>query len=226
MSTPREAPPEVTSEMVEATVKLLLAGYATKETLQAIADTTQIPFKALATTFGILSRIRRLYRDPAHIQRIFDTKAMTRKPKTAVQVVEKANGMYRVAFLLNSARRIHLGGPEQQNQEQMYWHMHNKATIRRNDMARAVDRMYAVHGVQGMLGWHATMDVRTSAECRAAHGKNFKLLEPPVIGYPGTVHPNCRCTPGLVWPGAKMVNESSAVRNSDSARIFESGTAF
>src|SRR5688500_10155209 len=118
MSTPREQapPPEVTSEMVEAAVKLLLAGYGTEETLQAIADTTQIPFKALDTTFSMLSRIRSLYQGADKIQRIFDTKAMKRKPKTAVDVVRMANAMYRVAFLLNSARRIHMGGPEQLNQ--------------------------------------------------------------------------------------------------------------
>jgi hypothetical protein len=48
----------------------------------------------------------------------------------------------------------------------------------------------------GLLGWYAVMDDRTSRECREANGRNFKPTKVPAIGFPGAVHPSCRCKPG------------------------------
>jgi len=47
-----------------------------------------------------------------------------------------------------------------------------------------------------MLGWHTVIDGKTSRECRRADGKNFYVDRMPLIGYPGSVHPSCRCEPG------------------------------
>lgn len=52
----------------------------------------------------------------------------------------------------------------------------------------------------GLLGWYATMDDRTSAECKKANGRNFDPVRIPPIGLPGTVHPHCRCRPGPPFP--------------------------
>lgn len=54
----------------------------------------------------------------------------------------------------------------------------------------------------GLLGWYAVMDERTSAECRKANGRNFDPTNIPPIGLPGTVHPHCRCKPGPPFPGS------------------------
>ena len=62
-----------------------------------------------------------------------------------------------------------------------------------------------------LVGWKAVMDSRTSAECAAANGKNFPADRPPVIGWPGAVHPHCRCVPTKPYAGAGMVDESAAV---------------
>ena len=55
------------------------------------------------------------------------------------------------------------------------------------------------------LGWYAVRDSRTSPECRAAHGRNFYADAMPRIGFPGMVHPRCRCLPGTPFPGAALV---------------------
>ena len=56
-----------------------------------------------------------------------------------------------------------------------------------------------------LLGWYTVRDARTSAECLAADGRNFSASAPPLIGYPGAVHPHCRCYPGPAHPGGRML---------------------
>lgn len=57
-----------------------------------------------------------------------------------------------------------------------------------------------------ILGWKAQMDDRTTAECRAADGKNWILERPPKIGLPGTVHVHCRCQPVPPYPTRRLVD--------------------
>lgn len=138
------------------------------------------------------------------------------KPVTAVQLTERANLRYRAAFLVVSLRRLVRGG--ELAREVTLWRTHVRAQRRRLVMGRRVDEQRWVYGE--LLGWHATLDRRTSDECRAAHQKNFYALRPPVIGYPGTTHPHCRCRPGAPFDGAKLVDESLTVRRSDAATGF------
>jgi hypothetical protein len=60
----------------------------------------------------------------------------------------------------------------------------------------------------GLLGWYSRNDDRTSAECLAAHGKNFDPNVIPPIGYPGSVHPHCRCRPGPAHKTNLLVGQS------------------
>jgi len=78
--------------------------------------------------------------------------------------------------------------------EKRFMAMHLTASQRRVTAATAVDGMAEAYGP--LLSWNAVMDSRTTAECRAADGKSFYAARPPAIGYPGTVHPHCRCTAG------------------------------
>jgi SPP1 gp7 family putative phage head morphogenesis protein len=87
--------------------------------------------------------------------------------------------------------------------EKRYMNLHLSASQRRVTAATAVDGMAGAYGP--LLSWNAVMDARTTAECRAANGKSFYAATPPAIGYPGTVHPHCRCTPGSPRPGAPIL---------------------
>ena len=69
-----------------------------------------------------------------------------------------------------------------------------------------VDMATMTYGL--LLGWHTVIDKRTSAECYWANGQNFHADQMPAIGYPGAVHPHCRCYPGAPFPGGKLLSPS------------------
>lgn len=78
--------------------------------------------------------------------------------------------------------------------EQRFFNQHMAAVSNRRKAAAAVDSAAKRYGDE--LGWYAKMDKITSEECRQANGKNFSASRLPQIGWPGSVHPNCRCKPG------------------------------
>jgi hypothetical protein len=125
-----------------------------------------------------------------------------------VTAAEEAN--YRAAFLLNSSRRIEdawrrgVAPADQAKREIHYWALHHKAAANRLAMARGVD--VAAQSFGQVLGWYATLDDRTSTECRRAHGHNFRADQRPLIGWPGTVHPSCRCRPGVPFVNSVPVD--------------------
>lgn len=87
--------------------------------------------------------------------------------------------------------------------ERRYYAQHLLASWGRMDAAARVDSAAGQYGL--LLGWNAEMDRRTSAECRHADGKNFLADAMPLIGYPGMVHPHCRCFPSRPFPGAPIL---------------------
>src|ERR1017187_8172860 len=94
--------------------------------------------------------------------------------------------------------------------ERRYYSMHTAAMWNRATAAGKTDMEAAVHG--DLLGWNAMDDAKTSAECRAADGKNYHASAMPVIGYPGSVHPHCRCYPGPAHPGAPLLSSRGRIR--------------
>lgn len=144
----------------------------------------------------------------------------------ALSAVQKAmreqNLLRRAQFLLNSAKRLTTQLGERPNLAQVtaavtkeltYFAAHQAAVKNRVSKAAAIDLVATEvgkpHPVTGkpnqLVGWEATMDHRTSAECREAHGKNFLVTKIPAIGLPGSVHPHCRCKARKPWPTDKMV---------------------
>ena len=121
-------------------------------------------------------------------------------PKSAQEVVANLLPQYRAAFIASATRRVSTavnnGVPLNQalDRERHYFQQHTIITKRRVAAAQAVDKIAASN--KRKVGWYATLDNRTSPECRAAHGKNFYSDRLPPIGYPGAVHPSCRCKPG------------------------------
>lgn len=142
---------------------------------------------------------------------------------------------YRAAYLLAAATRVQRAvdrRPAGQSQaealrqaaqrERQFYRQHLDAQARRRQVAAQVDVAALRHGVPfidgatgvatKLVGWHARLDDKTSPECRAADGANFPANRPPQIGWPGAVHPHCRCRPGAPFATARMVDTTSTQR--------------
>lgn len=87
--------------------------------------------------------------------------------------------------------------------ERRWFSAHIAASWQRAVAAAQVDLAAASYGP--LLGWYTVRDSRTSAECMAADGRNFSPEAMPRIGWPGAVHPHCRCYPGPAHIGARML---------------------
>ena len=87
--------------------------------------------------------------------------------------------------------------------ERRYYQMHQQAMWGRAAAAGKTDMAAAEFG--DLLGWNTIRDNRASAECLAADGKNYYASAMPDIGYPGAVHPACRCFPSAPHPGGKLL---------------------
>lgn len=135
----------------------------------------------------------------------------------ATMTVERLNTQRRAAFVLAAAHRIgaDLRAARSRNQnmasvlvqsvrrERRFYAQHLIATWQRSQAGAQVDSEAMARGL--LLGWHAQHDAKTSAECRQADGKNFYADHMPLIGYPGAVHPHCRCRAGAVFHGARLL---------------------
>lgn len=91
----------------------------------------------------------------------------------------------------------------QLEKEKLFFALHQKARQRREAVARMVDEAASIHG--DLLGWRAVIDDRTTVDCREAHNKNFRASRPPRRGFPGAVHPRCRCGISAPIPGAQTL---------------------
>lgn len=126
--------------------------------------------------------------------------SQVRYPVSAVSETDKLEGYFRANYVLAASRRLRdktsRGVPQRiaMEQEKTYFKQHMDAARNRRLHAKEVDAAASRYGPT--LGWYAKMDAKTSAECRAANGRNFDALTRPPIGYPGTVHPECRCRAG------------------------------
>lgn len=142
---------------------------------------------------------------------VLDNPKNNRPMLSAVRATRRSELTYRAAYLLNAARRIHadlragrsIG--QAMGRERTNWAAHLDARDRR--MVAAADIDVAAKAYGDLLGWYSMDDARTSEECRLAGGHNFHVGARPLIGYPGTVHPNCRCRPGMPYDGAKTVDQ-------------------
>lgn len=142
---------------------------------------------------------------------------MTGAAGTASLAVQRQNYLRRAQFALASARRGMAAIAEARShgqsassalaallpKERRYFAQHLDAIRNRAQAAMNVDMAALAYGP--LLGWNTVRDSRTSAECRAADGKNFRADAQPLIGWPGAVHPHCRCYAGPARIGARML---------------------
>lgn len=122
--------------------------------------------------------------------------------KVAARTMLRGVSARRAMYLAAAARRLKAGGSVEA--EQRLFRAHQRAEVKRREAVYQVDQAASKHGP--VLGWHAERDERTTPLCRAAHGRNFRVDDPPEIGYPGTAHAgNCRCVPVAPWPDGTML---------------------
>lgn len=138
-----------------------------------------------------------------------NSRQATRLDTPAVKTTVLTERTFRATYILNASRRIAQAQKERQpasqilNEERRWFAAHRQNADRRHQKAKEVDVAAERYG--DTLGWYAKRDSRTSAECLAAHGKNFNANNRPLIGFPGTVHPHCRCRPGPPHANASLL---------------------
>lgn len=143
--------------------------------------------------------------------------AATLRAEAAYRAAYLAHGSVRVQNAVNAGKSLDQAVAD----EMRFYRMHLQAQENRRRAAAVVDRvarpvdMQAAYGPAAppgeggtvmLAGWRARLDLRTSPECRAADGCNFRVDVPPVIGYPGTVHLHCRCVPVAPYKGAPVLD--------------------
>jgi hypothetical protein len=132
-------------------------------------------------------------------------------PALVLEQLAAQNAFRRAAYLDNALRRlapaVASGDVDRivraERAEDRYFAAFLEAERRRGVAASAVALIASQYGINDrgevLLGWQAVLDNRTSADCRWAHRRNFNALVVPRIGYPGTVHLDCRCRPRRPW---------------------------
>lgn len=125
----------------------------------------------------------------------------------------------RAAYLVGAGRRLAgtsgLARLDQQTKERRFLNQHVAAQNQREQGAMALDAASNAYGP--LLGWKAVLDDRTTPECRAADGKNFRPARPPAIGLPGVTHTNCRCRPTTPFEGAPTLGPEPAAVAADAS---------
>lgn len=163
----------------------------------------------IARLFAPLRLNREAIIAAVHVALIRPVTTIPEKAKYASATTRESEFFFRATFMLQSAIRIHNGLREGRSKfdlerkERKYYQQHLEIQSKRASAARAADRLVARHG--NILGWYTVLDNRTSPECKQAHGKNFDVTRRPSIGFPGSVHPSCRCKPGPPHRGAGTV---------------------
>jgi hypothetical protein len=124
---------------------------------------------------------------------------------------QRPNNPYDVAFLINASRRITESmtkgktADEAGKVQRAYNKQHVVANRVRNEQIQKAKTVSDKHGP--LVGWYAQFDSKTSPACRLANGNNFDAMAGTVIGYPGSVHPHCRCRVGPPFPNGQMVDD-------------------
>lgn len=127
----------------------------------------------------------------------------------------------RAAYLANSAKRIQRDmragktREEALRHEAPYYRAHERARKQRLEAAAQIQVSAKSYGYQDedgtvWLGWYHNPFLNNDPECLAASGHNFDAAKGTVIGWPGSVHPNCGCYAGPYVAGAGTVNDAVA----------------
>jgi hypothetical protein len=233
-SPPQTAPPAQQQQLtVGQVVAILATGLAASKTLELLSKTLKplgIAPDAVRVAFLVGGRRTRLRRPGQGVTVL----RSTRTPALASTLA--GEDTFRAAYLYAAAQRVQKAADsaarngltraealrQAETRERRFYSQHLDAQARRWQAAAWVDGAALRHGrpfidaatgtATRLVGWHATLDARTSPECRAANGANFPANRPPSIGWPGAVHPHCRCKPGVPFATSRMVDPATTRR--------------
>jgi hypothetical protein len=109
---------------------------------------------------------------------------------------------------VNALRRIVTAGRlpdmrEQLDKEKDLFSKHRRQARHRTEIYALMDQMARVYG--RLLGFYLDPNENNCAICKEMEGKNFYYYRQPRDGYPGAVHPNCKCSAGAPFPNAPML---------------------
>lgn len=205
MTAPRPAPtPEGSTQARLAALAAALAG----------AHISRAAVRKALAPLGISSKvIRQVWALNDAIKRTVP--AAPASAKTASRSVAKVEPQYRAAYLIEAAKRLESGATTPDT-ERHYAVAHIRAQRNRSLSARQIDRAETAYGPT--LGWYAKHDKRVSPDCARMDGTNFDVNQPPEVGYPGAVHPHCRCTPGPPHASTQETPMAVAASNIDDVR--------
>jgi hypothetical protein len=183
----------------------------------AYAQSAKVVLDALTAFSDVAPEVARLLLTWSPLRRVLAVPQNASGP-VSVQSMHRVNLMRRASYLVQAARRLTTGWRRSRKggdpdvlravwqRELRFLQQHLEAHIKRARAAREVARVtrealeteVPVAGdmlPRGLVGWKATIDDRTTPDCRRADGRNFDPTKVPAIGFPGTVHPHCRCKP-------------------------------
>lgn len=220
---PATIPPQTLAAMVLPLAGLLLTAVSAAAVIAAL----KLRFRLAVLTalfwlamFLILSRIV-LAQPPPVTGTVGPASEQTSRLNAARRAQFVISATMRVLRAMLAARahgeNVIRAGLNQVERERRYYELHLQAMWNRAVAAAKVDMAVLEYGP--LLGWAAVLDSRTSPECRAANGKNFYASAMPFIGYPGAVHPHCRCYATSPHPGASLLPSSGKFRRANSPQM-------
>lgn len=177
------------SKAVEYIAAALLIGASAQATAKTLAPMLAVPAATLSPV--LLLALSKALTPPST------------EPTSAVRLSDEEEATFRAGYVWAAVKRMLAGGALADEKDNFNRHL--EAGRNRHQRATEVDRAAKRFGAK--LGWHAKMDAQTSEECREANGRNFEASRIPAIGYPGTVHPHCRCKPGRPFNTNRTVYE-------------------
>lgn len=205
-------PPEplaagATSSEILAVASILGTYVAEKDLVNALSKLLgDRDRRAVAAALRLTDPTIGAHRGTRHLPRI-------RGKGPAAREARRSELWYRAAYIVNASKRVAQsleGGATVEEafaKEKRWWQAHEDARKNRLETANRVDAAAGIHGA--LLGWHAHDDDRTTPECAAADGTNFRAGQRPRIGYPGGVHLKCRCFPGPPFATRRTVDEAT-----------------
>lgn len=198
-------PPPQDDETIKQVAELLLAGYAIDKTAHGVAHLLGLPTLPVLAAIG-LAGSGTAHRPNARL-------AGTQGARTAgpVREVRDQETFYRAAYVVNAAARIHASMSSGQTLKQAVsterpnTRAHEQARRNRLNTAVEMQRLSDLFGP--LLGWYRDPLSDSESECVQADGHNFDPAVGTVIGFPGSVHPHCRCVAGPPIDDGGMVND-------------------
>lgn len=176
------------AEAIAAIVAALAIGASAQATATSLSPVIGVPVSVL---FPLLTIAKS---KPAAYGLAKKTSPGAATQSEALEITYRAQYVYAASRRVAAAVASGVSREQALAAEHRYFNQHIDAIVNRKESAIAVDEAAAKFGDE--LGWYAKMDARTTEECRQANGRNFNASRMPAIGYPGAVHPHCRCKAG------------------------------